>query len=79
VKVQGRWCDLYRAIDHNGNSVDARLSDTRDLAAAEAFFRSAWTVAGGTPDRITTDDHMPTRGPFGLFSETVWHTGRTVT
>jgi putative transposase len=37
--------------------VDARLSDTRDLAAAEAFFRSAWTVTGVTPDRITTDGH----------------------
>jgi putative transposase len=29
------------------------LSDMRDLAAAEAFFRSAWAVTGGTPDRIT--------------------------
>jgi transposase-like protein len=37
--------------------VDVRLSDTRDLAAAEAFFRSAWTVTGVTPGRITTDGH----------------------
>jgi len=37
--------------------IDARLSDTRDLAAAEAFFRSAWTVTGVAPDRITTDGH----------------------
>jgi len=37
--------------------VDARLSATRDLAAAEAFFRSAWAVTGVTPDRITTDGH----------------------
>jgi putative transposase len=40
VQVQGRWCSLYRAIDPDGNFVDARLSDTGDLAAAEAFFRS---------------------------------------
>jgi transposase-like protein len=57
AKVQGQWCYLYHAIDSDGNLVDARLSDTRDLAAAEAFFRSAWTVTGVTPDRITTDGH----------------------
>jgi putative transposase len=57
VKVQGEWQYLYRALDRDGNLIDARLSDTRDLAAAEAFFRSAWTVTGVTPDRITTDGH----------------------
>ena len=41
VKVQGEWHYLYRAIDRDGNLVDVRLSETRDLAAAEAFFRSA--------------------------------------
>lgn len=57
VKVQGRWCYLYRAIDRDGHLVDARLSDTCDLAAAEAFFRSAQTVTGVTPDHITMDGH----------------------
>jgi transposase-like protein len=57
VRVQGQWEDLYRAIDRDGNFVDVRLSDTRDLSAAGAFFRSAWTVTGVTPDRITTDGH----------------------
>jgi putative transposase len=57
VRVQGRWQYLYRAIDRDGNLVDVRLSHTRDLAAAEAFFRSAWTASGVTPDRITSDGH----------------------
>jgi putative transposase len=57
VRVQGQWQYLYRAIDRDGNLVDARLSETRDLTAAEAFFRSAWVVTGVTPDRITTDGH----------------------
>jgi putative transposase len=57
IKVQGQGCYLYRAIDRNGHLIDARLSATRDLAAAEAFFRSAWTVTGVAPDRITTDGH----------------------
>jgi putative transposase len=37
--------------------IDVRLSDTRDLAAAEAFFRAVWTVTRVTTDRITTDGH----------------------
>jgi putative transposase len=57
VKVQGQWHYLYRAIEKDGQLVDVRLSETRDLAAAETFFRSAWTVTGVTPDRITTDGH----------------------
>jgi putative transposase len=55
--VKGTWQYLYRAIDRDGNLVDVRLSDTCDTAAAEAFFRSAWTVTGVMPDRITTDGH----------------------
>ena len=57
VKVQGRWCYLYRAIDTSGALVDVRLSETRDMAAAKAFFQSAKTVAGITPARVTTDGH----------------------
>jgi len=57
VRVDGRWQDLYRAIDRDGNLVDVCLSDTRDLAAAEAFFRAAWTSTGVMPHRITTDGH----------------------
>ena len=37
--------------------VDVLLSETRDRAAAEAFFRSAQTVTGVVPDRVTTDGH----------------------
>jgi putative transposase len=57
IKVDGRWCYLYRAIDRNGHLVDVRLSETRDLAAAKAFFRSARAVTGVTPDRVTSDGH----------------------
>jgi putative transposase len=74
VKVQGQWSYLYRAIDRDGNLVDVRLSDTRDLAAAEAFFRSAWTVTGVTPDRITTDGHDAyPRAIRSVFGERVTH------
>ena len=40
LKVGGRWAYLYRAIDRDGNLVDTMLSEHRDMAAAQAFFRS---------------------------------------
>jgi putative transposase len=57
ARVQGQWQYLYRAIARDGNLVDVRLSDTQDLAAAGAFFRSAWAVTGVIPERMTTDGH----------------------
>lgn len=57
IKVNGRWCHLYRAIDRFGALVDMRLSETRDMEAAKAFFRSAKVVTGVIPRRVTTDGH----------------------
>src|SRR5580700_3271630 len=57
IKVSGRWCYLYRAVDRTGALVDVMLSETRDMAAAEKFFRSAKAVTGVTPARVTTDGH----------------------
>jgi putative transposase len=57
IRVNGRWCYLYRAIDRFGALVDVRLSETRDMAAAKAFFRSAKAVTGVIPARVTTDGH----------------------
>ncbi len=57
IKVHGAWCYLYRAIDRDGNLVDARLSETRDMAAAQHFFRQAVESVGRVPERVTTDGH----------------------
>jgi putative transposase len=57
LKVHGHWCYLYRAIDRDGNLIDTMLSETRDMKAARRFFRSARSVAGFVPDRVTTDGH----------------------
>jgi transposase-like protein len=57
LKVHGRWCYLYRAIDRDGNLIDTMLSATRDMRAAQRFFRSARSVAGFVPGRVTTDGH----------------------
>jgi len=57
IKVNGAWCYLYRAIDRDGHLVDARLSETRDMAAAQRFFRHAVETVGRVPGRVTTDGH----------------------
>jgi len=55
IKIEGRWCYFYQAIDKEGNLVDVYLSDVRNQAAAEAFFRQAQNTTGITPEQITTD------------------------
>ncbi len=57
LKVRGRWAYLYRAIDRDGRLVDTMLSERRDMAAAQAFFRSAKAATGQAADRVTTDGH----------------------
>jgi transposase-like protein len=57
VKVKGKWCYLYRAIDADGHLVDSRLSEKRDMEAAQQFFKQALTVVGNAPERMTTDGH----------------------
>lgn len=48
---------LYRAIDRGGHLVDVLLSEKRDKAAAEAFFRSACIVTSPVPERVASDEH----------------------
>ena len=57
LKVKGKWCYLYRAIDREGNLVDSMLSATRDMAAAQRFFRGAVSVTGKVPRQVTSDGH----------------------
>lgn len=41
IRVNGRWCYLYRGIDEAVNWVDVRLITTRDMAGTQAFFARA--------------------------------------
>ncbi len=49
LKIEGRWCYFYRAIDKEGNLVDVYLSDVHDQAAAEVFFEQAINTADKEP------------------------------
>ena len=57
VKVEGRWCYLYRAIDSKGNLVETMLSKTRDRDAAKRFCACTPKAVGQAPEKVTTDGH----------------------
>lgn len=57
VKVSGKWCYLYRAIDQDGSLVDSMLSEKRNMEAAQRFFKQAVAMVGHTPKQVTTDGH----------------------
>jgi transposase-like protein len=57
LKLRGRWVYLYRAVDRHGSPVDFRLSPTRDVAAAKAFFRKALRTQKRAPVSITLDGY----------------------
>jgi putative transposase len=57
IKVHGKWCYLYRAIDHDGNLVDSMVSEKRNMEAAQQFFKQAVAVVGHVPDQVITDGH----------------------
>jgi putative transposase len=35
IKVKGQWCDLYRAVDQTGQTIDFLLPEQRDQQAAK--------------------------------------------
>lgn len=54
IKVKGKWCYLYRAVDKAGDTIDSMLSKTRDEIAAKRFFEKAIGYSE-TPEKVTID------------------------
>jgi len=62
VRVKGRWCYLYRAIDSAGATIDFLLSALRDADAAKRLFRKALSDPGRPQPRVINTDQAPTYG-----------------
>jgi IS6 family transposase len=62
VRVQGRWCYLYRAIDSAGATIDFLLSARRDAEAAKRLFRKALSNPSHPQPRVINTDLAPIYG-----------------
>ena len=56
VRVKGRWCYLYRAIDSTGATIDFALSRLRDAATAKRLCRKALTNPPHRQPRVINTD-----------------------
>jgi transposase-like protein len=68
IKVRGRWTYLYHAVDKHGLTVDFRLNEDRDIAAAERFFTRA-IEQHGAPDNITLEGDPATHAAIAELKE----------
>jgi transposase-like protein len=55
IRIAGRWCYAFRAIDEEGQVIDVYVSPTRDTAAATTFLTQAVESTEVTPTVATTD------------------------
>ena len=55
IRIAGRWCYAFRAIDEEGQVIDVYVSPTRDKAAATTFLTRAVESTEVTPVLATTD------------------------
>ncbi len=55
IRLCGTWTYVERAIDQDGQVVDAYFSVRRNAGAAEAFFKRAMDETDVTPVQVTTD------------------------
>jgi transposase, IS6 family len=59
VRVKGRWCYLYRAIDSAGATIDFLLSAKRDADSAKRLFRRALGARSHPQPRVINTDLAP--------------------
>jgi transposase-like protein len=59
IRVKGRWCYLYRAIDSAGDTIDFLLSALRDADAAKRLFRKALSDRSHAQPRVINTDLAP--------------------
>ena len=59
LRVKGRWCYLYRAIDSAGATIDFLLSALRDADAAKRLFRGALSDQSHPQPRVINTNLAP--------------------
>ena len=60
LRVQARWCYLYRAVDSKGATVEFFLSAFRDVGAAKSLFPRVLRDGAHPQPRVINTDLAPT-------------------
>ncbi len=55
IRIAGRWCYAFRAIDEDGQVIDVYVSPTRDIATATTCLTQAVEGTAVTPSSVTTE------------------------
>jgi len=56
IKISGKWCYLYRAVDSEGATIDFWISTNRDKKSAKKFFNKALKSNHNNIPRVITTD-----------------------
>ena len=56
IRIKGRWCYLYRAVDSTGATIDFVPSGLRDATADQHLFRKALTDPAHPQPRVINTD-----------------------
>lgn len=68
IKVKGKWCYLYRAVDKSGNTVDFLLTKRRQRMSAQSFLIKA-IVNNGKPKIINIDKSGSNIGAIRVYNQ----------
>jgi len=56
IRIKGKWCYLYRAVDSKGVTIDFWISENRDKKSADKFFKKALRSSHNQIPRVITTD-----------------------
>ncbi len=68
IKVKGKWCYLYRAVDKSGNTVDFLLTKRRQRMSAQSFLIKA-IGNNGKPGIINIDKSGSNIGAIRVYNQ----------
>ena len=68
IKVKGKWCYLYRAVDKDGKTIDFLLTHSRKKRAAHRFLTKAITQ-NGIPELINIDKSGSNKEAIRLYNK----------
>ena len=68
IKVNGKWCYLYRAVDKEGKTIDFLLTHIRKKRAAHRFLKKA-IAQNGIPELINIDKSGSNKEAIRLYNK----------